>query len=336
MSDDAWLGAMAKYKEGVEHKEPFKGGAMQQGAVLSRVAKEAPERFSRLAMRIPLETDQFYIRGLISGLAEAFGAEGLFNVIRRFAPVADRDTRSAIARALEKRSADRIPEDLISLLESYVRGPAGDDETWWLREEEQTRDRERGADLHGGPYSSYLNSVRGAALMTLMRTFDHLSTEEGVRRKWALLDLVVEADSTALRAGVVEELLYLLNDDRERALSTFERVVRGHPALLRSHFADDFLYYAFFKTYLRMKPYIVAMMNQHPANIRQGWPELVCIAAISSAAMESPEAEADCASVAETVITGPIPWRRGAARIYAFNLTRGCEACSAALIRLLH
>ncbi|MBA2524769.1 MAG: ATP-binding protein [Pyrinomonadaceae bacterium] len=333
MSDNAWLNAMAKYKGGKEHKEPFKGGAMQQGTVLSRMTKEAPERFSRLAMRVPLDADQSYVRGLISGLSEAFGhADGLFNVIKRFAPVAERDTRSAIARALEKRAVDRIPEDLISLLEGYVRGPAGEDETCWLREEEQTRDR--GTDLHGGPYSSYLNSVRGASLMTLMRTFDHMG-DEGLSRKWTLLDLVAADESTALRAGAVEELYYLLDDDRERALSTFERVVDGHPALLCSHYADDFLYYAFFKHYLRMKPHIVAMMNQPAENIRQRGAELVCIAAISPGAMESAEAQADCLLLAESVITGSVPWRRGAARIYAFNLTKGCEACRAALLRLV-
>lgn len=61
----------------------------------------------------------------------------------------------------------------------------------------------------------------------------------------------------------------------------------------------------------------------------------MCIAAISPAAMESEEAQADVAALAETVINGPVPWRRGAARIYAFNLTKGCEACCAALLRLV-
>lgn len=170
--------------------------------------------------------------------------------------------------------------------------------------------------------------------MTLMRTFDQMG-DEGLSRKWTLLDLAAADESTALRAGAVEELYYLLDDDRERALSTFERVVDGHPALLRSHYADDFLYYAFFKNYRRMKPHIVAMMNQPAENIRQRGAELVCIAAISPGAMESAEAQADCLSLAESVITGSVPWRRGAARIYAFNLTKGCEACRAALLRLL-
>jgi hypothetical protein len=285
-------------------------------------------------MRMPLDTDQFYVRGLISGLAEAFGpADGMFDIIRRFAPVAEGETYTAIARALEKRAGDNIPEDLISLLENYVRGPANDDETWWLREEE----RPRGAglrDFHGGPFSSYLNSVRGAALMALMRTFDHMG-DEGLRRKWILLEFVAKEESTALRAGAVEELYYLLDDDRERVLSTFERVLEGHPALLGSHYTDEFLYYAFFKNYLRMKPYIVAMMEQDPENIQQRGAELACIAAISLSALESEEAQSHAAALAETVITGLVSWRRGAARIYAFNLPKGCDPCVVGLTRLL-
>jgi hypothetical protein len=172
--------------------------------------------------------------------------------------------------------------------------------------------------------------------MALMRAFDQMSADEGRRRKWELLDVIAADNSIALRAGAIEELLYLLDDNRERALSTFEHVVEGHPALLGSHYADDFLYYAFFKNYLRMRPHIVGMMNQSPDNIRQRGAELACIAAISPSAMESEEARADCAALAELAITGPAPWRRGAARIYAFNLINGCEACNRALLRLIN
>lgn len=285
MSDTSWLHAMTKYKGNVQHKHFLKGGANEQGAVLSRLTKESPDRFFKLAMRAPLDTDEAYVRGLIAGLSQSSApAELAFDVIRRFVPVATGDTKGAIAWALEKRVDDGIPEDLIALLDEYVREPPAEDESWWLREAEKNRRNGRHDDNHGGPHSSYLNSVRGAAMRTLLSAFDHRGD---VERKWKLIERAAVDESVAIKAGAIEPLLYLLEDDRSRALSIFDRLMEGQPALLRSHFTDDFIYYGFFRNYVRMKRYIVSMMNDSNENIQQHGAELACIAAISPKALES-------------------------------------------------
>jgi hypothetical protein len=337
MSDDAWLRAMAKYRGRVQHKEFLKGGAMELAAVLQRQVQAEPERFYDLAMRVPVETDQPYLRAFINGLAESSApADKMFNVIRRCAPVAERDTRSAISRALQKRVTDGIPEDLINLLESYVRGPADEDETWWRKDEERNRAEGREVYLSGGPYNGYLNSVRGSAFGTLMRALDQTGGERATRRKWELIELIAGDESTALRAGAIEELLSLLHSEHERVLTTFERLVSGHPALIRSYHTDDFLYYGFYQHYFRIKPYIMAMMNEAQEDVRQRGAELACIAAISSRALESVEAERDARALAEAAITGPPPWRRGAARVYAVNVgSDSSTVCVEGLLRLL-
>lgn len=337
MGDKAWLGAMRKYKGNVEHIDFLKGGAMQLAGVLQNQVKEEPERFYRLAMLVPIETDQSYIRAFINGLSESSAsAELMFNVVRRFIPIAAPETKRAISWSLQKRVEEGIPDDLIKILESDIRGPANEDETGWLREEEINRKAGREANLNAGPYSSYLNSERGSAMLTLLRVFGRRGNAESISRKWELLEFVVSDHSIALHAGAIEGLLYLLDNDRARAISLFERIINGHPALLRSHYADDFLYYGFYKNYFRMKPYIVAMMNETHENIRQRGAELACIAAISIHAMESEEADADSKVLAEKALTGEAPWRRGAARVYATNLNREpSEFCARGLIRLL-
>lgn len=337
LSDRAWLKAMGKYKGSVEHKDFFKGGAAQLGSVLLRRTKEEPERFYRLAMRVPLETDQSYVRAFINGLGESAGpAARTFDVMRRFAPIADSDTKRAIGWVLQKRAAEEIPADIVELLEGYLRGPEDEDESWWLREEEANRKQERHGDLHGGPYSSYLNSVRGSAMMALMRTFDHSDNGDSLRRKWEIVESITGDSSTAMRAGALEELLSLLDIDRERALSIFDRLVEGHPALLRSYYADDLVYWGFFKNYLRMQPYILAMMRNENEAIQQRGAELACIAAISPGAMESEEANLASQSLANQTLTGSATWRRGAARVYALNLGRDPVTCARALTHLLN
>lgn len=334
MSNDAWLGAMARYKGKARHQEFLKGGARELAGVLARSTKEEPERFFALAMEMPLETDQSYVRAIFTGLADALTpADRLFNAIRRFAVVADPETRSAISWALRKRVAVGVPEDLIELLKGYVASSPGKDEWFWRREEEADLKSGRNVNVHGGPYSSYLNSVRGSAFGTLMRVFDQLGDRDGINRKWLLLDSVVGEESTAMRAGAVEELLYLLGTDNDRAVLMFEQLLDGHTALLRSHFTHDFIYHASPHYYFRMKPYIEAMMLETPESVQQRGAELACIASISESAMESQEAYQDAKLLASRAISGSAPWRRGAANVFASNLFERPD-CASALISL--
>ncbi len=338
LSDEAWMRAMTKYRGTVKHKEFLKGGAMELAHVLSELVKDEPERFFRLVMRVPIDTDQRYVRGLINGLADsAAPADRLYETVRRFAPHARAETKRVIARALQKRSANEIPDDLIDLLEGYVRGEADEDETSWLREEERSRHDGNQDDFHNTPYNSYLNSVRGAAFGSLMHILDQRGTKQDRLREWELIDFVASDDSTALRAGAIEELIPLLWDDRERALTTFERLMSGHPALVRSHYTDDFLYYGFFKNYMRMEPFIIKMMNEDGERVRQRGAELACIASLSPNAFESPEAQADAHELARKTHTGPAAWRRGAARVYAVNIAgTSSDPCSKGLAQFLN
>jgi hypothetical protein len=151
MNDRSWLLAMNKYKGNVQHKDFLKGGAHEQGAVLSRLAKENPERFFKLAMRAPLDIDEAYVCALISGLSQSSAPPELtFNVIRRFQQSANRNVKQAVAWALQKRVDEGIPDDLIALLDAYLRDKPNEDETWWLREEEMSRRNGRQGDIHGG------------------------------------------------------------------------------------------------------------------------------------------------------------------------------------------
>ena len=112
--------------------------------------------------------------------------------------------------------------------------------------------------------------------------------------------------------------------------------MNGHPALLHSHYAQEFVYYGFFRNYVRMKPFILAMMDSDVESVGQRGAELACIAFISPNALESDEARADAQTLADQAVLGPAPWRRGAARVYARNLVGGPQQlCEQELSRLL-
>jgi hypothetical protein len=336
MSDSAWLQAMAKYRGAVQHKDFLKGGARELGGVLVTLTKEDPERFYRLALHMPDDVDDSYVQAIMNGLAESNApAELLYAVVRRFAPHPGRDVARVIGRVLEKRAGDRPPEDMVALVEGYARGPHGEDEDWWERQDEGGHAR-RHDGLNSGPYMSYLNSDRGAAFRAMMRALDAKGDAEARERKWSLIEFAAGDDSTALRAGAIEELLYMLHEDRERAIAVFERLMDGHPALLRSHFTPEFLRYGMYRHYEKMRPYIVDLINGDHESLQQRGAELACISSISPMPTEVGERRGDADALTESAITGRAAWRRGAAHVFTSNITTEASArCVDALRRLL-
>lgn len=301
MSDNAWLGAIQKYQGSVEHKDFYKGGSAELAALLRRLIKEDPGRFLGLIERAPDSVDICYIEAFINGLDESDApADWLFDVVRRFAP--RHNIKRMVAWALEKRVGTGLPNDLIDLLESYVRDTS-------IELEESDRD----------PYARYLNSDRGSSFKTLMRALDQLGAEEDTRRKWELIEFVATDPSTSLRAGAIEELLYVLHIDRERAITMFERLMDGHPNLLQSQFTHRFLNHGIYKYYSRVRPFICSLMDEDAERGQQTGAELACIAMISPKAMSSVEEQIQAKELARQALSGPPAWRRGAAQVYARN-----------------
>ena len=110
----------------------------------------------------------------------------------------------------------------------------------------------------------------------------------------------------------------------------------GHPDLLRSRPTQDFLYRGLYRNFARFLPHVRALMAEAKEEHGQRGAELACIAAISPSALVSERERADARRMIEDVLSGPPPWRRGAARVYALNLTRGpSQECLSGLLRLL-
>jgi hypothetical protein len=78
-------------------------------------------------------------------------------------------------------------------------------------------------------------------------------------------------------------------------------------------------------------------MENELDNVQEQGAQLACVAAISPSALESEAAIHESKRLAEVAITGKITWKRGAARIYSFNLTgRVKDICETNLRRLMN
>lgn len=206
---------------------------------------------------------------------------------------------------------EEIPTDIVELLMKWIRQPEGDDERWWSKGEN-----------HGDAFSSYLNSVRGAAFQLLMRIFDNQEDAESIENKWSFLEFAVTDASVALRVGTIRELSYMLNVDRQRSFHLFQQLLFGYPDFLESMYTREFLYWALYKNFLGVAPYIDAMMNSEKEKVQIQGAQLASIADISPKAMESSQAEHQAHELADKVVTGSAAWRRGGADVYADNMKR--------------
>ncbi len=320
MSDAAWLAAFKKYSKGVTHKEFLKGGAEQLSSVLTQEVKEEPERFYALTIKMPFDTDPAYVAALINGLADSFApAERLFEVIRRFSALENEKTARATASALEKRAKENFPDDLLDILEAKVRGAAGEDEEGWHKEKEENK--QNFDTLNSSPYISYLNSDRGAIFRVVMRVLDARDEVESKRRKWELLEFTAANGSDALKAGVIEELLYIFSEEPERCVILFEDLINQSLVLLLTHYALEFIYWATPTYFGKVRSFIEAAMNSEHESVQEHAATLACLAPLYKPISEDSEVSKyanDLANKAKK--SEKAACRRGAVNVYASNL----------------
>jgi len=290
--------------------------------------KEDPKRYYSLLQRVNDDVDDAYVQAFINGLAESLSPiEWLFDTVRRFSQQPKRNIKRTIAWSIEKRAKEEIPHDVVELLLQNVHAEPGDDEWWWAKGEN-----------HGDVFSSFLNSDRGSSLSALMQIYDAQGTDEAYSKKWKLIEFVGADSSTALHIGTIHELTYMIRLDRNRALDSFDNLIKGHELLLESQFTREFIYWAFYQNYLRLQPYILSMMHHEKEEVQEQGAQLACIAGISNGAMESEEASIAAQALAEktTSSSARLPWKKGAATIYSHNITsRPKDICIQKLFDLL-
>ena len=161
MTDDQWLGAVEKYLS--EDRREFsgdevRGGALQLARVLEARVKEEPERFARLSLRFPADTNPVYLKLTLTALVSAEIATGLkLQVCRKAFAESCRECGGSIADLLGNIE-DPLPDDAVQILH-------------WLATEHEDPAREAWqVDLGGGQtyynrdiHMNGINTTRGRA-----------------------------------------------------------------------------------------------------------------------------------------------------------------------------
>lgn len=311
MNDKCWLLAMRKYvTNGIRSNKLLKlrGGRIELAGALRAAAKEQPERFHALAMnRMDATFHIDYVLAIIEGISEAgFPVEHVERLIRKFLTQLEQDNIHRVAWAIEKYAGKGIPQSLIDLLRHWVEHAA-----YPVIKSDLTE--ARGMD-QGSPYNlaiDGINSDRGAALRTLAVVL--LKSDPPCRDEYLdIVETVTTVPSAAVRAVCIDFLKYAISADPIRACYLFRQLIGQNQLLLREQEAYEFVYYSLHRHANEAMWAIERMLADGSSQTREAGAKLACLAAFKCA---------EAAPLRDACIKGDVPARKGAAVVYAANIT---------------
>lgn len=309
MSDRQWLRAMSKYSSEREHYGWHEGGPLELGRVLGELIKENPTRYYKLLATMPVGVDETYVWGIVDGIASSPAPpEQVWKVIRRFGIDNRQEVKRAIARASNRRAREGVPNDIVEMLETWVRQQPHNEE-WW-----------RGNNTPERLLHVFVNSDRGSTLQALVHVYWQRHDAEALDKLWDLFQFLATDPSIVMRVGASRYLRYMLQYDEARAVSLFERLVAEDDTIWEAGDVHAFLGYSIRTNFSRLRSYVTKMMHDERETVQENGARLACFAALSVEGTNSLEALTQARELMEAAVTGKTSWRRGAVHILVENL----------------
>jgi len=273
-SDDQWIDTIRRYARDDERSiEDLTGGAHQFAQVLEDFTKREPDRFGRLALRLPDDANVSYFHALLRGLGEAEEPpepDVAFNTMRRCHAIPGRPCGRWIARPAKHFIQDDIPRDILGIVAWYVTGAEDPDHESW-----QTP-AAGGEPYYGGdPYHAGINTDRGSAAEDLAELIwpspDRLDLVRDDVRK------LVRDPIIAVRTCAATTLYAVYHHDENFAVELFGQLVADAPdILLRTRPVERFLGFAL-RTHIKaIAPVISRMLASDDADVREAGGRQAC------------------------------------------------------------
>ena len=303
MTDDQWLSAINKYpSEFPTHSADsfLKGGAVELSRELGAKTKEDPERFARLALRIPADAHPFYIEEILRGMERAPISIDLKIPVceKAFAESPEHSgnvVADVIGRIEEPLSSSAI-ELLVRLATESdspaVRGDRNETEVW------------------DDNYEHGINTTRGRAALALRRLI--LTNAGYLERFRPAIDRLIRDPSPAVLSCAAGMVIAIWQHDPERGVALFEDMDLSEDRLLTTPHVDALLHYVVRKHPDVGRPFVQRMLRTRDTAVRQAGGVLAGLASLYH------EGAADLAADARD---GDASQRLGIAQVASRNIT---------------
>ena len=313
MTDEQWLKAIKRYDSEIEPfgKDLLKGGALELASMLQEFVTREPERFARLSLKFPSNTNPFYMTYTLLGLKQTEGLTHLkLDVCRKAYSESRAEYGKEIADLLGSIE-ESLPDDAVQMLDWLAtEHPEPQKELW---NEEATG----GTPYYGGDVlTAGINTTRGRAAEAIRNLIIRDATY--VERFRATIEKLSGDKSIAVRSYAASVLLYVTNSDWEFALAQFAKLIEFQISqtdgdrLLATPYIEHFIYHGLREHFDRLWGVVQRML-------RSELPEMSEIGArLASLAVLYHHGEAE--NLVEEALRGNPSQKLGVAKVASANI----------------
>ena len=307
MTDEQWLRAIAKYRH--EHPTHFgpddlRGGASQLAQELEARVKDEPDRFARLSLRFPSDTNPVYLALTLSALKSAEVASELKLAVCRKAFAESRGPCGKSIADLLGCMDDPLPEDAVRMLDWLATEHQDPVEELWRKDSGFGR-----TYYNGDIQTDGINTTRGRAVGAIQDLV--LSDAVYVERFRPTLDRIVRDPSAAVLSCVAGALTAVAYRDRALGLSLFLGMDLSEERLLATRYVYSFIRNRLHDSYPELRPVVERMLRSSDPEVCKAGARLVSLASI---------AHDDAGALVVEAVSGSVDQRLGVAQVAAANV----------------
>ena len=309
MNNVDWLGAIAAYpsewRERSTLEDRLQGGAMELAHVFGDAARKEPERFAKLGLELPQETNPLYFSALIRGLSETdIDEDTRVAICHKAFKYKGVDCGGDIAGLLAKANTP-LSENAIGMLAWLaVKAEDMEDEEQWKRE---TSD---GQFYWGGDiYTNGINTARGQAALAIGELIQRDSGY--ISRLESTLNELVRVRSAAVGSCVAHALRAVAYHNTTLGIGLFLRMDFSEERLLGTHHVYEFIREHLYNGAAKFRHLIVQMLRSRQPDVSRTGARLGCMAAFL---------DVDAWELADESRRGHRHQRLGAADVAAANV----------------
>ena len=276
MTDDQWLGAIVKYHSEERRRflrDEVTGGARQLAQVLEDRAKEEPERFARLSLRFPADTNPVYLERTLSALKEApiVGALKIQVCRKAFAESHEPYGRS-IADVLGNIE-DPLTDDAVQMLHQLATEHEDPGREAWQES------AGCGKPYYGGDiYFNGINTTRGIAAGAIRDLV--LSDATYIERFRPTLHQMIQDGSAAVLSCVAGTLQAVAYHDPALGMSLFQNMNLPEDGLLATRHVYNFIQGNLRGSFAELRPIVERMLRSSEPGVREAGSRLAGIASL--------------------------------------------------------
>lgn len=309
MTDPQWRRALVRHSQ----TSPGIFPAIHQFAeVVQHAAEGQPTRFSRLAEQLPDEVNQFYFEAILRSIAAtASDADDIMRTCRRCHRLPGHPLGVSICDAIAKVAGQSLAPDAIEMIAFYATEVANREPTT------VELDHPPGGDL----VNIGLNTLRGRAAIAIAHLIEGDTARVTPLRP--TLERLANDPSIAVRSCVAEPVGILLNTHKDLAMRLFAQLCVAGDVLLQSLYVRNLIFFLARTDFPAVQGLIERMVTSPLAVVATTGAQEACFAALYWD---------EAHPLADRCLVGSPAQRKGAAGVYAANLTQAryrtlCEGC---------